>query len=208
MILNDILEITSINWKPHRNDEIEGLGSGQILTAELATPLWTAEVVTPLQTFAEGRKLRAILNGLTKPNKDFFLYDPIGGYPALDPTGSIVAAATVTVHSVVSGQIRLAGLPNGYTLTPGDYFHVEWGTAPVRRGFFEVSVPVTAAVGGTTPLFDVFPYPMSGVVAGVPVTIVKPAMKAKFIPGSVQYPTVDSGTWKMQGFSFTVMQKL
>lgn len=207
MLLNDILEITAINWRPQRNDEVEGLGSGQILQANLATPLWAADVVTPLTEFRDGRRLRAIINNHMGPGRFFDIYDPIGGYPAADPDGSILGAATVTVSSVLDGKIALTGLPVGYELSIGDYFTVAYGS-PLRRGFFEIASDVTANGSGTTPLIDINPFSLSGITAGSAVNLIKPMLKAQFLPGSVQHPEADSSVWKMQGFRFTVVQKL
>lgn len=208
MILNDVLDITRIQWMPKRNDETEGLGSGQILQAGMATPLWTAQVVTPITEFQTGRRIRAILNSLTGPGKTFEIYDPIAKYPASDPTGTVLAASTVLVNNVSAGQISLKGLPVGFALKYGDYFQVTWGTSPVRTALFEMSQDITANGSGVTALFNTFPFPLQGIAADDPVTLLVPKLKAIFVPGSIDYPTADSDTWKFSGITFQVMQKL
>lgn len=206
ILLNDILEISSITVYPQRNDEVEGIGSGQILTAELATPLWSVEIDTPLSLFDVGRQLRAQLNSLTVPGAVFEVYDPIASYPFYDPDGSVLGASVVRIDTVAGdGTITLKGLPNGYKLTPGDFMQIDYAG---RRYFYEVSVAATADSGGITTVFPVFPIFPSTIPANTPVTLLQPKIKCQLVPGELEYGTADSANWKMSGFRIKAVQKL
>jgi hypothetical protein len=206
MILNDFIEIDSITVQPMRNDETEGLGSGQVLIAELATPLWSVEINTPLTEFDDGREIRAILNDLSRPGATFEIYDPIAQYPRADPDGSILGAATPQLASI-DGDAKPAikGLPVGYKLSRGDYFQMD---VSGRRYFFEVSEPAVANGSGVTPNFKVFPaFPIS-IPVNTAITLKQPKLKCQFVAGENAYGSAESNTWKMSGFRIKMVQKL
>jgi hypothetical protein len=207
MVLNDVIEITSITISPMRNDETEGIGSGQILRAELATPLWKIGIDTPISTFDDGRAIRAIMNDLNRPGQTFEVYDPIAAYPRNDPDGSILGSANVLVDTVstTDSTVTLKGLPAGYKLAPGDFMQIDYAG---RRGFFEVSQAATAGSGGVTSAFRVFPGLPAGITANMTVILKQPKVKCQFMPDSIEYATFDSSNWKATGFRFEAVQKL
>lgn len=206
MILNDVFEIESILVEPQRNDEVEGVGSGQILTAELATPLWSVEINTTVNLFDTGRYIRAILNDLNRPGQKFDVYDPIAQYPRSDPTGSILGASTVQIDSVgLDGTMTLKGLPAGYVLSPGDFMEINYGG---RRGFFEVSQPATANGGGVTTAFRMFPTISAGAPVNTAVNLIQPKIQCQFVPTELTYGTAESASWKMSAFRMRVIQKI
>ena len=79
----------------------------------------------------------------------------------MDPGGSVLGSATVTIASISGRQMSLTGLPAGYQLKWGDLFSVNYGTNPVRRALFEINEDITANGAGTTGNFEVTPPPKS-----------------------------------------------
>lgn len=204
----DLLKIDSVVWRSQRNDEISGVGSGQTWTAETAPPLWGADVTLILMRASEARQVRAIINSLSGPGQSFYLYDPIGKYPASDPDGSILGNSTVLIDTIGTdnSSVKLSGLPAGYALTPGDYFHVDYGTSPTRRAFFEVSDAAVADGSGLTGLFAVYPNIQTGITTTMQVQLAKPSAKVMIVPGSIQPGTTQ--TLFVSGMGFTAIQKL
>jgi hypothetical protein len=204
----DLLRITSVVWRSQRNDEISGQGSGQTWTAELAPPLWGADVTVDILDMTEARQVRAMINSLSGPGKSFYLYDPIGKYPASDPDGSILGSSTVLIDTIGGDNtsVKLSGLPAGYTLGPGDYFHVDYGSNPTRRALFEVSETGIASGAGLTGLFAIYPHIQTGITTTMEVTLIKPAAKVIIVPGSIN-PGTEQGV-TVSGIAFTAIQKL
>lgn len=208
VLLNDIFEIENIRVKPHRNEEIEGVGSGQILRAALTTPLWQMDITVPASSLGvnTGRRTRALFNQLDRPGGFFYVYDPIAQYPQNDPTGAIHTGETVTISLVGSaGTVSFANAPVNFRYEPGDMFHIEWGG---RRGYFEVSESVSSNSSGATGQFEVFPKMPAGVPVGTEVTLIKPQMKAQFVPGEIEYAMANSASWSWSNFSLRAIQKL
>jgi hypothetical protein len=205
-VLNDVFEITRITIRPQRNDEVEGNGGGQILTAELATPLWAVDIETPLSTFDDGRYIRATLNDLNRPGQVFDIYDPIARFPRADPDGSILGSATVQVDSVGSdGTLTLKGLPTGYKISVGDFMQIDFAG---RRGFYEASRPATANGAGITNAFRVFPTIPAATPVNTAVVLKDPKIQCQFDPSGLDYGSADSSNWKMSGFGMRAIQKL
>lgn len=206
--INDVIEIESIRVSPHRNEEIEGIGSGQILRSALTTPLWQMDITVPMSSLRAftGRRIRALFNQLDQPGAFFYVYDPIAEFPQNDPTGALHNAATVTIGLVGSaGTVSFAGAPPSFIYQPGDMFHIEWGG---RRGYFEISNSVTANTSGSTDQFETFPKMPAGVPSGTVVTLIRPQMKAQFVPGELDYASANSASWAWSNFSLRAIQKL
>lgn len=204
----DLLRIASVVWRSQRNDELSGSASGQTWTAEVAPPLWGADVTLDISTMAEARRAKALINSLSSPGQSFYLYDPIAKYPGSDPTGSILGTSTVLIHSIGSDNksVSLSGLPASYVLSPGDYFHVDYGSDPTRRAFFEVSEGSTASGPGTTPEFAIYPHLQTGITTTMQVTLAKPAARVFIVPGSINLGTEEGVI--VSNIGFTALQKL
>lgn len=208
ILINDVLEIESIRVSPHLNEEVEGVGSGQILRANLTTPLWQMDISIPTSSLGvnTGRRIRALFNQLNKPGAFFYVYDPIAQFPQNDPLGLLHASATVTVRlASTSGTMSFAGAPANFTYLPGDMFHIEWGG---RRGYFEISNVTNVNASGQTGSFETFPSIPTGIPVGTVVTLIRPQMKAQFVPGELDYATASSATWSWSNYSLRAIQKL
>lgn len=205
-LLNDILDIDSIRIRPKRNEEVEGIGSGQILRAEMATPLWEVDINTTISEFDDGRRIRALLNSIDVPGGYFYLYDPIAQYPINDPDGSIMAGETIQIQTVgTDGSVSFANAPAGFVFSPGDVFGVTYSG---RNGYFEIYESVTVAGDGTTDQFFTTPRVPAGVTALTAVTVIRPQIKVQIIPGQFTHGLTESSMWKMGAFTIKAVQKL
>lgn len=185
--LADLLRVSSVTWDVQRNDEVSGLGDGRVWQAELAPPLWKAEVTLIDLGHNQAKQIAALIRKLHGAQESFWLYDPLSKFPQYDPDGTLMGSATPTVRVIASDRVRmgLKGLPNRYKLAAGDKIQIAYGTNPVRNAFLEVCEATTAsATDGTTVAFHVFPAIPTGVVADLPVILVRPACKVFILPGS------------------------
>lgn len=196
LLLNDFLEIDSVRIRPQRNEEVEGVGTGQIIRAELTDPLWRVEINTPISEFNTGRRIRAVLNDIDRPQSFFRVYDPISRFAANDPTGTLLTS--VTLASRTGNQVSFAGQPAGFVWTPGDTFHIITGG---RHYYFEISQSGTGLVR-TTPT----------VPASIPIStacvFLSPQIRVQMVPGELQLGAAESSTWKMSPFQIRAIQKL
>lgn len=185
-VLADKLKIKSVVFDIKRNDELSGSGDGRLWQAELAPPLWTAEVALRTDFNDAAKQIAAILRKLNGSQEAFFLFDPISKYPQYDPTGSILGSNTVTIGSIDSTRksLSLTGLPAGYVITIGDKMSISYSSNPTRFAFLEASETITANGSGVTGQIELFPSVPIGINAGAVVTLKKPICKMILMPGT------------------------
>lgn len=126
---------------------------------------------------------------------------------------SVKLVPVTVLNPAVGGDrslIRLQGQPGGYVLTIGDKLAISCSSGPVRWYFGEVAAlagTVTASSTGNTPTagMRVFPHLPLGVVAGDPVTLIRPAARVIVRPGSFNPGT--AGPTQTRGASFSVIQR-
>lgn len=191
-----------------RNDQVSGLGNGQPLNAELASPLWRFEGATIQIPDDDAEAIAALFEVLEHPGRDFFIANPRKKGPRVDPDGAILGSATPTIHTLASNhrEIRVTGLPGGYVLSRGDMIAFDYGPAgQKRRALHRIVSTVTASSGGLTPLMEVFPHIRAGALVGDAVSLAPATMRAKLIPGSYS-PSGVGGMY--QRFTFSAIQKL
>lgn len=205
--LADKLDIRSVEWQLRRYDELSGLGSGEMLAAQLAPPRWSGSVSLVAMTHAKAAEVQALFEALDGPMNSFYLYAPQKQFPVMDPDGSILGTDTPTIHTigVNNRSLRLQGLPEGYVLSVGDFLSFSYGENPERRAFHRVVERVVASSSGVTPLFEMRPHLRPGVAVDLPVALVRPAAKVFVVPDSFT-PGTASAAWT-EGMSFQVMQR-
>lgn len=203
----DRLGIEHVKWKLQDNRQFSGLGSGQILGADLAPSLWTGDVTIGDHYHAKSREMEALINAIIRSQGTFYLYDPRHKYPASDPKGSALAAFNnVQINSLPdSKSMSLKNLPANFKLPVGTYLSWDYGTDPVRRAFHDIAEEVTASAGGVSPVFEVSPFIRTGALVNQVVTLKKPSMKCIITPGSFDPGSSTSTTSR---FIFSVMQKV
>lgn len=185
-LLADLLPITSVEWRWQHQQEYSGLGSGEILAAELGPSLLRADVSLAPMPHQQAADIEAVIDALDGSMRTFYLYDPRKKYPKSDPTGSILAASTVQINSLPSAiSMSLKGLPAGFVLWRGDWLSFDY-SSPARRAFHRISETVTANGSGVSPVFEVRPAIRTGAAVNNSVALIKPAAKMRLLPNSVQ----------------------
>ncbi len=205
--LADLLDIESVTWSIQRHDELSGTGDGRIIAAELASPLWTAEVSLNPAYHNEAKQIAARIRALRGPMTAFMLYDPVSKYPQEDHDGSILGSAVVTITAIGANRDTLAfsGLPAGYKLTIGDKVQITDASDATKTGLFEFSASGTANGAGAMAALAVFPNLPAWANTGDTVTLKKPAARVIVVPGS-HNPGSASGLMTM-GQTLQVIQK-
>lgn len=210
----DKLRIQSVKWHLQRYDELSGLGSGQIIAAQLSPPKWMADVSMAASVSTDidhALGIQALVESLDGSLRAFYLYAPQSAFPQADPTGSILGSSSPTLHTIGADNrsIRIGGLPSGYTITAGDMLAFDYGSNPTRRALHRVVETATAS-GGVTPLFEIAPPLRAGASTGAAIHLRKPAAKMVMVPGSFD-PGTSEGASRISittGMSFQAMQTL
>ncbi|MDZ4094523.1 MAG: hypothetical protein U1D35_06385 [Paracoccaceae bacterium] len=181
-------------------------GGGEQLTADIGPALWSGEVILGRMTASEAANATAMIDLLGPAGRSFHAYDPRRPFPASDPGGIILGAATPSIFSIPAGgrEMRIQGLPSGYVLGRGDYLAFDYGAG--RRALHRVVSASVVAAGGTTPVFEVHPMLRAGASVGAAVTLIRPACKAVLVAGSVNAGT--SRRTITDGMSFRFQQTL
>ena len=201
------LRIEEVTFRLSHPQEHTRLGDGTVISASLGATLWTGSIRLAQANHPRHAQMEALLGLMDQPGATFLCCDPRHVGPASDPTGSILGSRTVTIHSVSSNmrELRLAGLPSGYILSAGDMLGFQYGANPVRHALHRIVVGATASSTGLTPLIEVVPNLRSGAVAGLTVSLIRPACKARLLPE----PTYGSGRQALsRGASFEFIQTL
>ncbi|PQA72230.1 hypothetical protein [Brucella oryzae] len=202
----DKLPIETVKWRLAFQQETTGLGSGEVITADLAPPRWEGDVTLGKMRHEQAASIQALIESLGGALSSFYLYAPQKAFPVKDPTGSIMGGSTPAIASVGANNksLSVSGLPAGYQLSVGDLFAFDYGENPVRRNMHRLVEGVTATGGGTTSVVEVAPPFRPGVAVGLSLTFIKPAIKVKILPGSF-----DEGAAKdlfTDGMAFSVYQ--
>jgi hypothetical protein len=200
------LRIRQVKWGLQDYREFSGMGSGQILEADLAPQLWQGDVTLGEAFHYDSRKIEAMCNAVIRSMGTFYLYDPRTAYPFADRTGAILGASVVKINSLVSAKaLTLKGLPSGYQITAGDYLSWDYGSAPVRRAFHEFSEDIVANGSGITGAVEVSPFIRTGAAVDQIVTLIKPAVMCKIKPASLSIES--TGNILTSQVTFSVIQK-
>ncbi|WP_265518972.1 hypothetical protein [Nitratireductor luteus] len=206
-VFQDIINVAAAPLRLRDNQELSGLGSGQIIGADLAEPLWTTDVRLFPAFSDDAVDIQAMIESLDGVLKTFYLYDPRTSHPRADPDGSILGAATPTIAGLNANNRAMAvtGLPAGYVLSRGDMLAFDYAD-PARRALHRIGETVIADGTGLTPEFEVRPHFRPGVETGLPVNLIKPAAKMIIVPGSYQPPVSDD--YGTTSITFTALQSI
>lgn len=201
----DLLPISTITLECPPQVETSGTGAGQILTREVAPQLWRGQLTLGRLTPAEAGDILPLIEMGSAPGASFMAHDLMRPYPLLDPEGTVLGAAAVTVNDIGGSlrDLRLAGLPANYPLRRGDLIGLNWGASPTRYGLHRIVIAASADAGGLTGWIEVSPAVHSGVIVGGPVVLARPGFKAVITPGSVTSGTLRRGLVEGLGFSFS-----
>lgn len=183
----DKLRMVSAPFILEEQQELSGLGGGEILAAGLAPDRWTTPVTLKPMIHTQAREIQALIESLRGALQTFYLYSPTNCYPAFDPGGIILGSASPVVHTIGSNNksLRINGLPSGYRLSAGDLLAFDYGVNPTRRALHRVVEAVVASGAGLTPAFEIVPPLRPGLVTGAAVALKKPAAKMVRVPKSL-----------------------
>lgn len=185
---SDKLGIATLTPRQGLQQQLSSQASGDEIAADLSPAKREYDVVLDQHYHTYAAQLMALIEWLRGPFNTFYITDPRYPWPAADPNGTILGSSSVVIHSInVNNQaMSLGGLPVGYVITAGDFMHWDYGSSPTRRAYFRAAETVTANGSGITPEFQLSDFIKPGSTTGLAVTLLKPAMKAKLISGSVQ----------------------
>lgn len=179
------LSPTSISFELGEN--VEGgdqTGKGEILTYAVGERLWGGTIHIAADTPRKQEKVKAKLDLLRNAGGSFLVGHPDFKFPESDPNGSILGAANITVQSIDANnrEMVLAGAPAGYTLTEGDHLSIEHGGT---HSYYRIVTGGQFTGSPTaTPQIEVQPFIHGLVAAGMTVKVVRPVLKAVYVPGS------------------------
>ncbi len=180
----DTLRVNRVRLGLRRNDEQSGSGDGRFWSAELARPLWTADISLADRPERLARDLEAKINGLDGTRGTFLFADPTYKGPA---SGVTTGLGSVTVSSIRAdrGAIGLTGLPAGFVASAGDYLSINFGSGRVYFG--ALAEGGTANGSGVLASREIRPYLPMTITTGATVELVRPRFKA-IIPPSGYTP--------------------
>ena len=202
-----VLRVAEVTFRLSHPQEHTRLGDGTVISASLGAALWTGKIRLAQANHPRHAQMEALLALMDQPGATFLCHDPRYVGPAGDPAGTVLGSRTVTIHTMASNlrEVRLTGLPSGYALSAGDMLAFQYGSNPVRYALHRIVVGGTASSTGLSPLLEVVPNLRLGAVAGLTVSLVRPACKARLLPE----PIYGSGRQALsRGASFDFIQTL
>ena len=180
----DLLRPQEVLFQDFEPVQIDRTASGQILKASAGDSLWQGTVtIYPDTDYTRAMRLEARLSVAARAGMSVLAYDHRRKYPADDPTGSKLGAATPTIWTVPDNRrLRLQGLPENYVITDGDLIGLTYGSSPVRYSLHRVVVGGTATNTGApndfgTPIMEVTPFLPPEAAVDVAVSLIKPSIK-------------------------------
>ncbi|SEI10142.1 hypothetical protein [Paracoccus alkenifer] len=175
----DGLRAISVVMTLRRHDEQSGGGDGRFWTAELAPPLWSAEVALAARPAPLARELDARIDGLNGSSGTFLFSDPSYRGPAGGSAG--LTAVTLSGISADRGAVALAGLPAGFVITAGDFLSIDYGPGRVYFGRFAEGAVANGS--GAIAQREIRPHLPMTITAGAAVELARPRFKAFIPPG-------------------------
>lgn len=199
------LPIQSFNSDLGEAMEANQTGAGEITTADLGPRLWRNDITIRVGYYADIERVKAKLNILRQANRSLLVHSMPFMYPQYDPDGSILGASVVSLDFVSPNnrEVILAGLPENYELTVGDFISFTYGSNPIRYAMHQVVKGKVATALGTA-LIELSPFIRPGYVLGQTVRLIKPVYKAVVVPGSTK--TGESSGQMTNGIQFSLVQ--
>ncbi len=211
----DQLRVQEVRFQLVRQNQVTGLGGGEILTAERAPAYWAGSVSLAPMAKRAAAEIQARLVWLEDVGGSFYVHKPNQIGPADDPLGTTLGAFAPVLEFVSSDprQVRVGGLPQDYELAAGDFlaFDYDPGTG-VRRALHQVATTRKASTASAFSDYTqgnnlhITPHVRSGYVLGSSVALIRPSCVAALVPGSVSYGITSGNV--TSGMAFEFRQKL
>lgn len=181
-------EFTDADFTLSRFDQESGTARGEIVTAQVAWPKWTATFDIWETEIGLANEIRAIIESLGTSGQ-FYAHNPGAPFPRLDPKGAGLSGASPAIQSIGADNksLRVGGLPSGYRLSIGDMLSFDRGSNPPRRSLHRVTQAAQANSAGVTGFFTVAPHLRLGTVTGLSVTLARPSAKMQIVRDSPNY---------------------
>lgn len=153
---------------------------GEQISAEVSTRIWRGSLSLAPRYHGQADAVTAKLAMLEGAAASFLIAPPHRAGPILDPTGAGLEGYTPSIMSVASNnrELRLAGLPEGYALSAGDYLGFTYGSNPTRYALHQIVTGGVANSSGQSPQIEVIPHIRAGAMVGAAVSLVRPTIKA------------------------------
>ena len=202
----DLLRAPDVPFDCAAQNQVNGLGGGEILSARVGSPRWAGSVSLAPVKAREAAPIQAMLELLELEQGSFRAYKKNQIGPASDPVGAALAGHSPQVLSVdaAAGTLRLSGLPAGYELRHGDL--LSFGYDGGRQALHRIQGLAVADAQGDTPAFRVTPRPKPGVAIGESVELLRSWCIAKLVPTTVRKGTTKFGITR--GIQFDFRQSL
>lgn len=153
-------------------------GGGEILSSMLGQPKWVVNVSVEGGRHNRNLAEEADIMHLASRDGTLLAYDIRRPFPLADPVGAIIGGGSgvLAAKGGDNRSISVSGLPSTYKLTKGDKLSILYSST--KRFLCTVEETVTAS-GGTTGLFEVWPFLPAAIAVSNVVTVSKPCGKFK-----------------------------
>lgn len=199
----DLLRFNSYSFELNENIISSVDGSGQLLTSHLGPRIWKGTINCSATNHADAIEMNALLQAIQNPNVFFEVTDEVRQYPKSYKEADSAALNNVRLVSPLPGYAAtITGLPVGYVLSPGDNF--SFSINGVKR-ICRIATGGSANTGGSVSVTLLNPLP-SGLVNNTVITVKKPALTARYVPGSLSTYSIDLSAG--QGASFSWVQTI
>lgn len=187
----DLFSVDDITFVQGWQQQRSATGGGETRYADRAPALWKAEITTGPLDNAESEGVMALINSRAGGLKTVLLYNHKLPYPASDPTGAVIGAASPLLGTITDRlHVAFTGLPNNFVVPRGTYFSILFDTSRYYLGQF--AEPKVASGAGAVSAVEIWP-PLPASISGNPaVVMAKPPGKFRITPGSA-YPSKVNG---------------
>jgi hypothetical protein len=180
--LFDLCKVVDATFWPLNRQELSRSAGGRTQAKDFGTPLWRASFTTAPALRYDAADIEAALISLNGSVGSFLAYDVRRPYPRAHRAGDFTDAAEIGYLSPVDGFILgLSGMPQGFTLSPGDYIGFEYGGAPSRSLHMVTEGSVFDGSGAA--VVRVFPAIPPGAALSAPVTFKRAPCEMILEPG-------------------------
>ncbi len=196
-----LCNVASCSFWPMMRQEMSRSANGRTQGKDLGDPLWEGAFTTAPMPIAQAGEIEMALLSLHGVVHSFEAHDVRRPFPLAHQDGNFDDVSLIHDFGTDHKSLRLSGLPQGFTLSIGDYLAFDYGAEP-NRALHRVTTPAVAGAGGITPLFEVFPHILPGAAVGASVTLkrascimqLKPGLQPPVAAGMINQTLTFSGT--------------